>query len=157
MTTVTIQIEGIDAVVDKLNTIEQLRGFQAALTQVGQHVRDKIKTYPQSTDANSPRDFVPGGKNTWYQRGYGPKWVRKDGTVGGRKTTEFLKQSWGVQATNTQVVIGTKVTYAPYVHDEETQADFHKRRGWKTVQTIAKEEEPAVRAFVESYLEKLMK
>jgi len=157
MTTVTIQIEGIDAVVDKLNTIEQMRGFQAALTQVGQHVRDKIKTYPQSTEANQPRSFVSGGKNTWYERGYGPKWARKDGTIGGRKTSEILKQSWGVQATNTQVVIGTKVTYAPYVHDADEQASFHKRRGWKTAQQVAKEEEPAVRRFIEDYLEKLMK
>ena len=157
MTTVTIQIEGLDEVVNKLNTIEQFQGLETVMLAVGTHVKGKIDKYPQSTEANEPRSFVSGGKNSWYERGYGPRWARSDGGIGGRKTSETLGRKWTVNASHAQVVIGNNVSYGPFVQDEEEQASFHKRRGWKTVQQVAKEEEPTVRAFIESYLEKLMK
>ncbi len=157
MTTVTIQIEGLDAVVNKINTIEQFQGLETAMLAVGTHVKGKIDKYPQSTEANEPRSFVSGGKNSWYERGYGPRWARKDGSVGGRKTSKDMGRQWGVKASHAQVIIGNNVAYAPFVHDEDEQASFHKRRGWKTIQQVAKEEEPTVRRFIEDYIAKLLK
>jgi hypothetical protein len=151
--TVTVVIEGIDAVLDKITTVEQMKGSQAVMQAVGLHIKGKIDKYPPATEANSPGD----DRRSWYERGYGPKWRRKDGSVGGKKTSEMLGRRWTVNASSSQVVIGNNVSYGPYVQDEEHQADFHKRRGWKTAQQVAKDEEPTVKAFVEAYLEKMLK
>jgi len=158
MTAVTIQIEGIDAVIDKIDSLQRLEQAGQLMLAIGTHVKGKVDKYPASTEANSPREYTTGGRNTWYQRGYGPKWARKDGSVGGRKTSETLGRRWTVQMRDAgrSVVIGNNVSYGPYVQDEENQADFHKRNGWPTIQQVAKDEEPTIRAFVEDYLKRLL-
>jgi len=157
MTTITVHIDGIDQVINRITTVEQMRNMQMVFQAIGAHIKGQVNKYPPATEANSPHQFISGGNNTWYQRGYGPKWARKDGSVGGRKTSETLGRRWTVRAESNQVTIGNNVSYGPFVQDKENQASFHEDRGWKTIQDVAKDEEPIVKAFVEDYFEKLMK
>lgn len=158
MAEVPVTIVGLDKVIDQIDSIKQLEQAAGLMLAIGQHVKGKVDQYPPATEANSPRSFVSGGKNTWYERGYGPKWARKDGSIGGRKTSETLGRKWTISMRGgDEVVVGNNVSYGIYVQDEDNQADFHKRRGWKTAQQVAKEEEPTITRFIEDYLEKLLK
>ena len=145
-------IRGMDKLIKKLKSIEELRGAKRGLKAGALHIKGKIAVYAPSSSANSPSN--PSGR--WYQRGYGSRWRRKDGTVGGSKTSETLGRRWTVGERNgglTQVV-GNNVSYGPYVQSAEKQAGFHKARGWKTDEQVIEEEGDTVLQFVKSEIDR---
>ncbi len=110
-------------------------------------IEGRVAEYSPESEANRPRSWSGSAYhvfsrkraslNTWYERGYGPKWVRKDGTVNGRKTSRFLGRQWSREVRVSpglliEGVVGNSAPYAPHVHGEE-QASFHARRGWLTL------------------------
>jgi hypothetical protein len=110
-------------------------------------LRADLANYPRRTEANQPRSWgsvfsMSTGKmdNTWYERGRGPRWVRKDGTVRGKDTSEVLGRSWTTEVrgmfTEIRGIAGTRASYAPAVQDEDEQAAYHGARGWPTVQGV---------------------
>jgi hypothetical protein len=128
----TKTIKGMDELVRKLDTFAKLKGAKRGLKAGAVHVMGTIKPYPPLT-------------------------LRKrSGTVGGRKTSETLGRRWttrGRDAGLTQL-IGNNASYAPYVHDEEEQAGFHGRRGWKTDEQVLKSEGDEVLQFIQREVEK---
>jgi len=132
---ISIQIEGLDQVLKDFSGARLNRHITAAIRGIGEQVRSEIATYPPATEANMP------GRGRWYERGYGTRWRTKSGAVHGRKTSEQLGQSWAVEARNMRGSVGTRVSYAPFVQEEERQAGFHKRRGWKTDVDVAEKVE----------------
>jgi hypothetical protein len=76
--------------------------------------------------------------------------MRKDGSVGGRKTSESLGRKWTVATRDSgwSVLIGNNASYSPYVHDAEEQASFHAARGWVTDQQVLDQEKDYVLKFV---------
>lgn len=116
-----------------------------------------LRKYPDATEGNRARTFQPGGDNTWYERGYGPRWARKDGTVGGKKTSRNLGKQW---ATRTRIfaqgsavldvkgpviegVAGNTTFYVDYVQGD-AQQPWHKRHGWVTVDQALDEATPGI-------------
>lgn len=167
--TVAIELVGLNDILKQVDSIAKLEGLQAAMLAGATHVKAKVDKYPKSTEANQPRGFntvysvsTHRPINTWYERGLGTKRIRKDGSVVVSKKSEMLGRSahseghWKVSGLSGSigVVVGTNVTYAPYVMDEEKQASFHKRRGWKTVQKIGKDEMPTIMKFIQDYMRK---
>jgi len=158
----SVTIKGLDKLQDKLTSVAALRGAKNALKAGALHIKGKVAVYPELTDANRPRSFKSffGLKthraiNTWYQRGYGPKWARKDGSVGGRKTSETLGRRWTIasEASGLRQVIGNNASYGIDVQGEK-QAHFHAARGWKTTEQVAEQEEATVVAFVQAEVDK---
>ena len=132
-------IKGMNKLMRKLDTVAKLKGAKHGLKAGALHVKGKIAQYPPSTTANSPGN--PTGR--WYERGYGPRWLRKrKGGVGGRKTSETLGRKWaiGERAGGMQQVIGNNASYAEFVHEEEEQAKIHGARAWKTDEQVLREE-----------------
>ena len=151
--TVSIDIKGLDKAVAKLVKAGKLKELGGALKAAGLHVQGKINVYPAATEANSPGN--PTGK--WYERGFGSKWQRKDGSIGGRKTSETLGRKWTVdQPDSFSVVIGNNVSYGPWVQDPEKQTSFHAEHGWKTTAQVAKEETHAVMDFIRKEIRKVL-
>lgn len=98
------------------------RALQPAMTAVAAVLQGIIAPYP-------PVPTYRG--NRWYERGYGPKWRRKDGTVVGRKTSQFLNRSWAVEPRgDDETLLTNRATYAPWVHISTRQPEWHKRTGW---------------------------
>lgn len=91
-----------------------------------------IAPYPPSSEANQARGWTRGGRNSWYERGFGAKWVTKNGGVHGKQTSQTLGRSWQIRATGTGAVVGTGASYAPFVQHDGQQAAFHAKRGWIT-------------------------
>lgn len=102
---------------------------------IATQLQDKIAPYPPATQANSPRPWTSGGRNSWYERGYGTKWARKDGSIGGRKTSQTANRRWSIQRNGNSTVLANGATYSPYLHRANGtphQAGFHATRGWQT-------------------------
>jgi hypothetical protein len=125
-----IEIKGLEEVVKRLGTDLRPALKKAALA-IGEQVRGKIAVYPTQP--------APVNPDRWYQRGYGSKWRRKDGSVRGRATSEQLGQRWATRAKGWGAVVGNPASYAPVVQSEEKQAAIHKRTGWVTDVQVAEE------------------
>ena len=55
-----------------------------------------------------------------------------------------------------QVVVGNNASYGPYVQGDE-QVGFHKARGWKNTDKVAKEESATVNKILAAAIEKALK
>jgi hypothetical protein len=145
-----IRIEGIEPLLRKLKSIDDLKPVKAAIKAAALHIKGKIAVYPSSSIANSET------QGRWYERGYGPKWRRKDGSVGGRKTSETLGRRWTIQIKNSGLtaIVGNNTSYGPYVQSAEKQAKFHGLRDWKTDEQVLDEERDTVTNFVLGYIQR---
>lgn len=75
---------------------------------------------------------TPSG-DTWYERGYGPKRRRKDGSITGRKTSEMLGRRWTIASRSRMIVVlMNTASYAANVHDSDEQSAVMQAIGWKT-------------------------
>lgn len=99
--------------------------IRKASEPIAAELKATVSEYPGASVANQPN-------HRWYERGYGPRWSRKDGSIGGRKTSEMLNRSWGTQRKGWGMILGSRASYSPVVHHHKEQAKFHKARGWVT-------------------------
>lgn len=126
MSNFSVRLEGLDDLQRKLGA-DFRPMMRAATLAIAAEIQGKIAPYPPSTEANQP------GSGRWYERGYGPRWTRKDGSTGGRKTSETLGRRWALgNYGDIGAKLGNAASYAPFVHAESDQALFHARRGWLT-------------------------
>lgn len=142
-----VHIEGWDELLDDLETFPDTvaplvarRMARALLILEG-----TLREYPPATEGNRPRTYTPGGQNMWYERGYGPRWVRKNNSVRGLKTSRNLGKQWAQEVNvypggNGEVsgplvegVLGNSASYADLVQGSR-QLPVHKRHGWVTVE-----------------------
>ena len=123
----------------KLAKLSDLRFLKPTMQAAAEHVSGKISPYPPAGNANSPAN------RRWYERGWGSKWRRADGSIGGRQSSEDLGPSWTSKVeSNTRAIIGNDTSYAKWVQGGQTQANALKRIGWKTTDTVVKEESAEV-------------
>jgi hypothetical protein len=121
-----------------------LTGVLSEMTMaVAEVIQSRVQPYPAATAANFPVYHIgphtkPANYGRWYTRGYGPQWSRKDGSIGGSKTSEQLEQSWSLStplASRTSTVLGNRASYAKYLHSSEEQVGWAGARGWVTDKT----------------------
>lgn len=141
-----IQVVGLKEVLAKLEHAGKLKEVQAAVLACAEHIKGVVDVYPPSTIANSPM------ARTWYERGYGPRWRRKNGTIGGTKSSQMLGRKWTTrQVGKYSAEVGNNVSYAKYVQDLDNQKSFHGARGWPTIQQVAEDErEFIIKTIVEA-------
>lgn len=144
-----IKIEGLDALQKKLGEVAAMAYMGEVLMAAGSQLKNYIAKYPPFTDANVPN------QRRWYQRGWGTKWLRKDGSVNGVQSSETLGRRWTVSPRGPlEVVVGNNASYAPYVQSAEKQAHFHKSRGWRTDQMAIEKTTPAILKLVQQTIDK---
>jgi len=113
-------------------------------------VKDLASAYPVAGRWNS----APGtrGDNRWYQRGYGTRWLRNDGSYGGNNTSQRLQQSWQTEVQRTSEFTAsafTDVTYAPYLLDEDKpRVRWSESHGWQSLDEIQEQYEPRFEKLV---------
>lgn len=146
----TIRLEGLDKLKRKLEPGQYRDALKAGLAGAAEIIRDEVAQYPPATAANRS----PGVNGySWYERGYGTH------TITGQSypTSQMLGRSWTTKVEPLRAIIGNRVSYGPYVQDEEAQAHFHKIRGWKTIQTVAEQKAKDVVEFIESMFRKALR
>ena len=138
-----------------------MRGLKAMMGGAVELIRSGVADYPSETAGNKPRTFQSGAQNTWYQRHYGPKWARKDGSVGSAETSEVLGESWTTEvrgfAAGVRGIVGTKASYAPYVQDEKRQAAIHKQNKWPTIQGVFKDKRREIIQLFDSVIARIIR
>ncbi len=147
----TKTIKGMNKLIRKLDTVAKLKGAKRGLKSGAEHVEGTIKEYASKSEAN-----VPKSHGRWYERGWGTKYRRLDGTVTGKKTSEVLRSKWSTKSRNSGLtwIVGNNASYAEFVHDAEEQAGFHGDRGWKTDEEVLKSEGDEVLKFIQHEVEK---
>ena len=136
----------------KLAKLQDMSQIYPALMAGGVHVKAKLEIQPPSTAANSPGG--PGSR--WYERGWGSRWQRMDGSMGGRQSSETLGKKWTIQQAGDKVTIGNNVSYGPYVQGPSEQAKALREIGWKTTDTVASEEAETVLNMVKKEVDKIL-
>lgn len=103
--------------------------LRSASTGLAHEAIDRIAPYPQERTRQGRQ---------WYERGYGQRWQRKDGGVGGRKTSETLGRRWDVKVGRVWASAINTASYSRLVHKHGEQARIHKKTGWKTDRDVIK-------------------
>lgn len=136
----SISLDGLDEILERLRRLNKLNALKPALRAGATHVKGVIAVYPPASEANSPT------QQRWYERGYGTKYRRKDGSIHGRKTSKTLGRRWTVSIIEGGLgaKVGNNVHYGPYVQSDEHQASFHSVRGWKTDEDVISSESDVV-------------
>ena len=121
---IEIVIRNMDELEKKLDDVGNASYMEGAMTAALSLLKDDAAEYPPENIANIPY------QRRWYERNYGPKWMRRDGTVGGIAASEMLGKSWTTRVKNRGLlgVLGNKASYGPFVQDKERQAGFHRAR-----------------------------
>ena len=108
-----LEIRGLEKVLARLDSAKLDGMMRDAMRGVVDELQAEMMVYP------------PPPPNSTYRR------------------TDKLKQSWAKRVTGSGRswlgVVGNRIKYAPYVQDENRQAAVHKRTGWQTVQSVAKD------------------
>jgi hypothetical protein len=125
------------------------------LTRAILELKDLASAYPVAGAWN----HAPGarGDNRWYQRNFGSRWKRKDGTIGGTNNSQQLQKNWRSEVMKRDEFSAsafTEVTYAPFLLDDEQRVSWAELHGWQSLNDI--EEEYAGR-FEELALDELDK
>jgi hypothetical protein len=140
---VSINLADIERVARKLDL---LPAFSAGIGAAALHVKSVIAVSPPATDANRPGPYP----KHWYIRGTGSFWTLKGGGIHSKKTSETLGRKWTIATRNNGLtaVLGNNVSYAPFLHDAPSAAKWALRRGWLTVQEVARSETDRSREIV---------
>lgn len=152
---VTIEIEGLERLQGKLRRVESGQYLRAVLQAAAIDIKGYMAWYPPASEANDPQ------RSRWYERGYGPRWRRRDGQIGGYKTSEMLDKKWAaarprIDTKGLTARVGVRVSYAPYVQSAERQAWFHTVRGWRTDEQAVRERGPHVIRLVQAAVRRIL-
>jgi len=102
--------------------------FEVPVWAYAEEVRANLKEYPERPSHPVPFESDKQRKYIWaminkygfYVRTYYP-------------TSQNLGKSWAIAKEGLgQLVLGTRVTYAPYVQSAERQIAMHRKTGWIT-------------------------
>lgn len=107
------------------------------LIRAALELKDRYIVYPPA----GPWNREPGVNNSkhWYQRKFGSRWRKMDGTIGGNNTSQDLQVSWRheINADAYSASVFTDVTYAPYLYDPEQRVHWAASHGWEDTNEIA--------------------
>lgn len=112
-------------------------------------LKDLAAGYPQAGPWNS--DPGTRGDHRWYQRGFGTRYKRKDGTTGGKNTSQKLQKSWQVEVQRLNEFSAsafTEVTYAPLLFDPNQKVHWAEGHGWQDLDQIEKDYAPRFEKMV---------
>lgn len=126
---------------------------QRVLTKAGNELKKIMAIYPPAGIWNRP----PGsrGDNRWYERGYGSRWLRRDGSLGGTNNSQQFDRSWVSEKRDEfSQSVNTSVTYAPFLIDPNQRVNWAVSHGWVSVDKTAEEFTPEFEKIILDELDK---
>jgi hypothetical protein len=135
----TLRLEGVEELLKKLTSLEDMRRVKAAIALSADMLRGRLAEYP----VRSSRPNMMLKLNDKMRRGFFAK--LKSGEIevpyrrGQSPGSEKLGQSWTVRKSNYgfKATIGTGVSYARLVQDSAKQTSYHRGTGWITTKQTA--------------------
>lgn len=167
----TIKVEGLDDALRGLDPAHAARAVLGIRLGVAEEVRHVISTYPPPP--KYPLRWASQKQRWWFKcavregriqvpyarqfaltsQRLGPAWTVANGVVGTQATAPDA--AWTVA--NEGRIVGTRVTYAPYVQSAAHQQPFHADTGWKTDEQTVQEvkQSGAIQRIVKDVLHKV--
>jgi len=121
MALITLEIEGAEALLRKFGVLGSLDILEDPVKRGALLIAAALAVYPNEKE------------NSSYVRG-GPKSQKLGATWLG--STERTRRDGSDSILG---IVGTNVTYAPWVQSERFQTAMHRETGWKTDQAVAQE------------------
>ncbi len=154
----TIQVEGLDSIRKKIESLGQPRALKVPMGQAVDHLQLKMKAYPIGNQ-HRPQPFRSEKSRRFFF------WALREGKIevpyrrGQSPGSEKLGTSWttSVSADGRTGKVGNDASYGPLVQDRTRQTAYHKATGWNTVQDVVKKEQKAVLRFFQIQYERLLK
>lgn len=137
-------IPSIKEIVSRIKAvIDDPDSRRRVLTRAVLELKDLAAGYPVEGAWNR----APGtkGNNVWYQRQYGTRYKRKDGTIGERNTSQRLQKRWYTEVQRKDEFSAsafTDVTYAPFLLDPNQRVNWAVGHGWQSLDEIEKDYMP---------------
>ena len=160
MSDTMIRIEGADALIKRLTTIQQMRHVKAAIKAAAIFLKGKIQKAPPVIRRRNMRLYGNSPEAARMRRGFFYHLKHGDIEVpyirGQSRNSKKLSQSWTVDSANMgfAAIVGTSVSYAPLVQDRDEQASYHTQSGWVTVQGVRNIHGSRAIEFVEQALKR---
>jgi len=152
-----LQIKGLKELQAKLGAVAAAEYLRAIVQAATLRLKSRAAVYPPSTAANLPGAYP----KRWYERGFGARWAKKSGGVGGRRTSERLGTQWYALASALQGVVGNRASYARYpkgfVGKDPRQALAMRRLGWTSIEDDAAKEIPGIERDMQAAVDKQLR
>lgn len=132
-TGLSVEIQGLDKLIRKMEKVQSGLYLKDALKAGGETLKDAMVKYPPGTDANNPSN------RRWYKRGEGQMYRSAAGVLKSYGGSEDLKSQWEVQPDQYKVTVKNPVSYGIYVQDDRFQAKIHRKNGWQRLGETAKD------------------
>jgi hypothetical protein len=147
-----MKIEGLEQLQKVLRRLEQFQdGYRKISLMAGELVRNELATYP-----GPPRYPLrwASRKQAFYVKFVLGNIPYKRGGMGSQR----LGASWTVEPQDKiKAVVGTRVTYAPWVQSAERQQPFHKDTGWITdAEAVNRVKESDLEAIAKKTFQRMM-
>ena len=149
---ITTEIQGVDKLIQRLSRVASNQYMTGTMQVATDVLRTEIAVYPPATDANQPM------ARRWYERGFGPRWMLRNGQIRGRRTSETLGRRWTTRVTNGGMtgIVGNNASYAPFVQSARQQSRVMARIGWKTDEEAARKQAPKIVQLFKDAIERAL-
>jgi hypothetical protein len=159
-----LHIEGLDALLAKIDRLAQLRWVGGALLDGGAHLKTALQVYPDTNRLTRAsvygKTFVSDKQRRFFFYAKSHGLIEVPYRRGSSPGSQNLKQQWTVAAYDNglTVEIGNAVPYGPLVQGHARQTRYAKAVGWQTDQQVLDREAPAVVQYVkDAIVEELSK
>ena len=149
---ITTEIQGLDKLITRLSRVASAQYMTGTMQAATDIIRHEIMISPPETAANQP------GARRWYERGFGPRWMRRDGSIGGTRTSETLTRKWTTRVEDGGLtgIVGNNASYAQVVQSARQQSRVMADIGWKTDEEVARKQQPAIVRLFKTAIERAL-
>lgn len=153
----TVKIEGLDAVMKKLDSLGKPGVFKTPMTQSVSHVHDLITKYPRKKQGAFSVLATEGQRKAFWAKVSSKEISLMPG--GGYRRSRILGNKWTskVSADGRRGEVGNITPYAPFVQSDAGQQPFHAASKWPTVEKVVKKATPYVLARFKAAYDKAVK
>ena len=172
----SIKIDGMDELLAKIKTLQELKPVIAAIRAAAVYVRGAVITavpqtkvvtrasvYGSSFKSIKQRKFFfaalrDGRIEVPYRRGMSKKSEAFTKKASGEES-KGSKGSWTISERNNGLtqVVGSNASYGPYLMDPQKQTAYAKAMGWQTTQAIADETTSEVTRILRQEIDRYLK
>lgn len=151
----TLRIEGMEALLKKIDNLQKLNMVAGALLAGGAHLKSAMQVYPPQVRLTRKsvygRSFQSDRQRKWFFAA-----LREGKLQIPYRRTRNLANRWTVTDSNNglTVEVGNNTAYGPMMQAQAAQGRYAKASGWQTEQQIIDREGPAVVTYVKDAIEK---
>lgn len=145
--------EGLDDLLKKLDSIEQLKPIKATLKAAGVQIAGWLAEYPSVS--RRPQPFKTAKQRKYFFAAMKKGEIEVPYRRGMSWKSERLGQRWAIEEQNDglTVVVGNNASYARLTQDREAQTKYHQATGWRTVQDAEETQVEPVLELAKYYME----